>query len=190
MKSTVVIIPYKNDIKFLDILDRILEADGEFNVLVVDNNPHPHLKPMMDEYPVKYIHNGNLGALAGAMNRAIDAIHTKFLVYVCSNHTMIYDNRWLLEMEDAMKEADMGGTLARFDGKNHIQGGVFIARTDKLREVRYDSIKFPFTFMDVYISDEFKKKGFKMIDINCVHSKMGKYKRVMSHKIVHAHIIS
>ncbi len=74
MKATVVIVPYKNDISFLNILDRILEADGKFNVLVVDNNPNNKLSDILVDYPVKYVFNKNEGMLAGAMNLAIGMI--------------------------------------------------------------------------------------------------------------------
>ena len=190
MKATVVIVPYQNDIKFLNILDRILEAEGEFNVLVVDNNPKNKLSDIIRDYPVKYMFNKNKGMLAGAMNLAIGMIDTEYLIYICSNHTHITDNSWLIDMVDAMdkQKADMGGTISPVTrGHNHVQGGVFIARTDKLRETPYNEKKFPFQFMDVYISDKFAEKGYKMIDIHIVHSVMGKPRIRKEQKIIHTH---
>lgn len=190
-RVTIVIIPFKNDIRFFDILDSILESNGEFNVLVVDNNLEPKIKRMVEEYPVKYVHNGNKGQLAGACNLAVRMIDTEYFIYVCSNHLKIYDKDWVdamvKEMDDS--KADIGGTETRFDGKVHIQGGVFIARTEILKKYPYDSINFPFTFMDVALSDTLHNAGAKFLNMRNVKSVMGDYKRTMAHKVVHAHLI-
>lgn len=191
MKATVCIVPYNNNVKFLDILDRVLEADGKFNVIVVDNNKHPVLRLVLDDYPIKYVNNGNKGQLAGACNLAVSMTDTEYFIYVCSNHTEIFFNSWLDDMVSAMDISGVaiGGTVSLVRrGQDHVQGGVFIARTEILKEIPYDSINYPFTFMDVYLSNKIKEAGYEFLDIPIVHSVMGKPRRRNHQKIVHAHI--
>jgi len=192
MKATVVIVPYQNDIKFLNILDRVLEADGEFNVLVVDNNPNNKLSDILEDYPVKYVFNNNKGQLAGAMNLAVSMIDTEYLIYVCSNHTFIVDNSWLNYMVESMDKSDavIGGTVSEVKkGHDHVQGGVFIIKTDILKEIPYDTVNFPFQFMDVYISDKINEHGYKFLNIPLVHSVMGKPRIRKEQKIIHTHLM-
>ncbi len=192
--ATVCLVPYKNNDKFRKTFADVKRVTN--NIIVVDNNREPVLKRECDD--VLYLHNANRGMLAGATNLAVTHCKTKYFVYLCTNHTHIYDDTWLedlIQQMDADPEVVMGGDLLPVGGSVHIQGGIYIAKTIFLSLNPYNVKKFPFSFMDVYISATILKKGLKMKGLKRIKSTMNpwnkfhdeKNRRDKRFKIVHGH---
>ena len=200
---SVCLVPYQNEKKFLTILSSVkktLIPDSE--IIIIDNNPTDKYKLLCEKLNFRYHHNANKGMLAGAMNYAISMAKGKYIVYLCANHIHIYSNDWLSYMVKYMGKLNelyvMGGDVLPFRNNNHVQGGLYIARTAWMKAHPY-SLSFPFTFMDVEISKRIMKDRKKMIKIPLIHSSMFNEWNRRSHdtnmqmkriKIVHSHLIS
>ena len=195
-KATVVLIPYKNRTRFRKILAEVKVITD--NILVIDNNRESIFKSEVSNQGFMYAFNGNAGGLAGATNMAIKLCKTEYLVYLCTNHIHIYDDTWLddlVEQMDALPDnVVMGGDLIPYKGRHHILFR-WIARTDFLKQYPYDAKNYPFSYMDVFMSDKIIKKGFKMVDLERMKSTMAKWNKFSEirnaqnerFKIVHGH---
>jgi len=200
---TIVLVAYKNRSRFSETLKELLKTRGDYNLFVVDNNEYllnkyspaiyhnismeneglkkekKELKKEIDDLNIDYdyIWNGNKGKLAGAMNRAIERINTKYFVYLCSNHIHINDPNWLNNVLDNFRNTSsdivMGGDIRPVEEKIHLQGGCFIGKTEWFKINRYDEENFPFSYMDVYISDKIIEDKKRFIKIDGVISTMG-----------------
>jgi len=80
----------------------------------------------------------------------------------------------------------IGGTLTRSDARSHIQGGVFIDRTETLKQVRYDPVKFPYSWMDQDMSDRLVQAGYDLTHIDGMMSVMG-HLADKNYKVYHSH---
>ncbi len=166
---TVALIPFENKKQFFKTLNRVREAEGDFKITVINNSVEDYMV-----YPCTYRHHKNKFQLAGGTNQAIKLCETKYFVYVCTNHVYFYSNDWLsrmvLELEAKPKIA-LAGTILPYKGKPHVQGGLFIGRTEILKEnlYRYDK---PFRFMDVYMSWRLMEAGYKLGTIKSIYSVM------------------
>jgi len=198
---SICLVPYQNEKSFLTILSsvkRTLIPDSE--VIIIDNNPTNRYKAFCKKFDFIYRHNANKGQLAGATNLAISIAKGKYFIYLCTNHIYIYCPDWLSYMTGYMDRFDeryvMGGDVRPFKNYNHIQGGLYIGRTEWLKAHPY-SPSHPFSYMDVEISKVIMRDRKKMIGIPLIHSSMKGWNK-RSHdtnikirriKIVHAHQI-
>jgi len=199
---SICLVPYQNEKDFLTILSSVrktLIPDSE--IIIIDNNSTDKYRLLCEKFNFVYYHNANKGILAGAMNYAISIAKGKYIVYLCANHIHIYSNDWLSYMVGYMERFNeiyvMGGDVIPFRSRNHVQGGLYIARTAWMKAHPYN-LSFPFTFMDVEISKEIMKDRKKMIKIPLIHSSMFNEWNRRSHdtnmrmkkiKIVHSHLI-
>ncbi len=199
---SICLVPYQNEKSFLTILQsayKTLIPNAE--IIIIDNNPTNRYKLICEKFNFRYYHNANKGQLANATNLAISMAKGKYFLYLCTNHTYIYCNDWLSYMVGYMERYHeryvMGGDVKPFRNHNHIQGGLYIARTAWIKQHPYKG-SYPFTFMDVEISKEIMRDRKKMIKIPLIHSSMHEWNR-RSHdtnmktkmiKIVHAHQIT
>jgi len=201
-KATVVLVAYQNNKTFRKILQKILRADYDnYEIIVVDNNRLPHLKDCCK--PARYFHNRNNGKLAGATNLAARQARCEYIVYVCTNHTIIYSNDWLKYMIEYMEEMRekknyvLGGDLRPEirQRRVHVQGGVFIGLRSWMLKNPYNQRKYPFTLMDVDISRKVARSGAYMLRIPRIFSAMNGWKKrnhrdniiKKKYKIVHSH---
>ena len=165
---TVCLVPFENKKQFFKTLNRVREAEGDFKITVINNSVEDYIV----HPPITYRHHKNKNQLAGATNIAIKLCETKYFVYVCTNDVYFYSNDWLssmvLEMEARPKIA-MGGTVLPYKDKPHVQGGLFIARTDIMKNNLY-KYDYPFRFMDVYMSRRLMEAGYKLGTIKSIYS--------------------
>jgi hypothetical protein len=202
MQVSVCLVPFMNSKRFIKLFELVQKAEKiDFEIIVINNNNSPTYKWISEKPGMKYYHNENKGQLAGAVNKAVSMAEAEFFVYLCTNHIRIFSNDWLYYMVGQIKKYDeryvMGGDVRAFRNANHVQGGLYIARTEWLREHPY-SKEFPFQFMDVEICKKIIKNEKKMFRIPLVHSSMGLWNR-RSHdtnrmtkriKIVHSSTIN
>jgi len=196
-------VPYKNDKNFLTILSSVKKTlIPNSEIIIIDNNPVDIYKSLCDKFNFKYHHNANKGQLAGAVNFAVSIAKGKYFIYLCTNHIYIYCADWLSYMVEYMERFNelyvMGGDVLPFRNKNHVQGGLYIARIAWMKKHPYN-LAYPFTFMDVEISKEIMKDRKKMIKIPLIHSSMFNEWNRRSHdsnmkirriKIAHSHQIN
>ena len=131
-------------------------------------------------------HNRNQGRLAGGTNKAVELAKGRHFVYLCGNHTHIVSPDWLDVLVSGLGNGVIGGTLTRADGRSHIQGGVFVALTETLRQVRYDAVKFPYSWMDQDLSDRLVQAGYDLTHVEGMMSVMG-HLADKNYKIYHSH---
>ena len=187
---TICLVPYKNEKNFYRVLadvEKTIDYDRH-KIMVVDNNSIPLNVP-----GVLYYHHKNRFRLAGATNFAIQHTEDDVFCYLCSNHVRIYADDWADAIEDYIRDHDyaMAGDLQPFSGRKHVQGGVWAGKTAILKRVPYK--QYDFSFMDVWITDELIKRGYKVGRIPFVKSvmaAMSEAERMRSkrkYKIIHSH---
>ncbi len=167
---TVCLVPFENKAQFFKTLNRVRDTEGDFKITVINNS----VKDYMVDPPITYRHHKNKNQLAGGTNQAIKLCETKYFVYVCTNHVYFYSDDWLSSMVaemEARPKIAIAGTVSPYKGKPHVQGGLFIARTDILKEnlYRYDK---PFRFMDVYMSWRLIEAGNNLGTLKGIYSVM------------------
>ena len=199
MKATICLVPFTDKPRFFKILKQVRRAKGiQFEIIVVDNSQTLEIKKHLKKDEI-YISNKNVGKLAGACNKAVARARGEYFVYLCAVHTRIYADDWLSYMVRQMESMDdryvLGGDLRPFGAMKHVQGGVFIGRTDWMRQNPYDAKKHPFTFMDVYITKDAYRQRKKLLKLAKVFSSMKGWsqknhtqnKTKKRFKIVHSH---
>ena len=194
--ASIVLAPFNNNEAFKKVFLQVLTKTNfnfnELELIIIDNNINEEnildIKKFLElyttDYPIKYYNNRNNYQLAGATNKAIELSDSKWFVYLCSNDTYIYHNDWLKSMTEGLSDDDytkgfrIGGTIAHWPNflpnpkdHVHVQGGIFIAFTEYMKNNKY-STKFPFSFMDTNHSAHCIKQGFKLKHIASVFSSM------------------
>ena len=170
MLVTACLVPFENKDQFFKTLNRVRQAEGDFKTIVINNSVEDYIV----HPPITYRHHKNKYQLAGGTNQRIKLTETKYFVYVCTNHVYFYSNDWLMSMVEemeAMPKIAMAGTVLPYKGKPHVQGGLFIARTEILKENLYEYDK-PFRFMDVYMSWRLMERGYKLGTLKSIYSVM------------------
>ncbi|MGH9387236.1 MAG: glycosyltransferase [Vicinamibacterales bacterium] len=168
---TVCIVQHENaaDVRrILGEMERITRSSRTFETIVIHND-----ESMVAHDGCLNYHNRNVGQLAGATNKALELAVGQYFVYLCGSHTHIVSADWLDTLVDGLGDGVIGGTLTRSDGRQHIQGGVFVARTHALRQVAYDPVRFPFSWMDQDISERMIRAGHDLTHIEGMMSVMG-----------------
>jgi glycosyltransferase involved in cell wall biosynthesis len=154
---SIVLCPRENNDSFMRVFNQIVVRTrydfSKLEIIVVDNNTTPGSQKELEEFvtenselcSIKYISNNNEGGIAQACNRAIEAANSRWLVYLSSFDTYIYDPRWLQYMVGNLSEEEyqagyrIAGSLASegyTDGQDlnvHIVGAIFIAFTDYMK---------------------------------------------------------
>lgn len=184
-KTSIVLVPYKNNINFKKVVNQILNKTkyptDSIELIVIDNNTDVTLSTEIRGYlnsiknlPIKYKQNHNIHQLAGATNEAVKLANSHWFVYLCANDIYIYDENWLnylinnLTTEDYAKGYRLAGTIAKWPNylkdsslHFHAQGSIFIAFTEYMKKNKY-SLQHPFSFMDVIYSAKCLEQGFKI----------------------------
>jgi hypothetical protein len=158
---TIVVVPHNNVERLKIRLERDLfptiaaHPNWKFQLVLVNNSDTDEAPvssiPEQDNLEYNYFWPGTNLMYGPAMNLAIKASVYPYLVYICSNHGHMYDPSWIDDLVNPMradnKIAMTGSYYQSGDPSNmgfpahlpqiHIQGGVFGARTEALREFPY-----------------------------------------------------
>lgn len=183
MQASVCVVPYNNTQLFFRLLTQLSQTwFHRRELIVIDNSTNPIHQlairllcySFKERLNVRYYEGRNKKSLSSATNRAVNLSKGKYFIYLCSNHTWIYDPHWLTYMLDEMKssDSDIGGTLSTAV-RPHIQGGIFIAKTAALLEVPFNEKYYPMSLMDVDLSQRFEAQGKRFVQLDRMLSMMG-----------------
>lgn len=195
MQVTICIVQHKNHEQVQRVLNEVSLVDFKhYEVIVIDNNVTDYTPEFNIPQTIKQFRlyrNMNIGQLSGATNQAVLMAEGELFVYLCGNHTHINSSDWLKYMVDCLGDRAMGGTVSPYAvlGRSgmHVQGGCFIAQTKVLKEIRYDEVLYPFSFMDVDMSEQVLKRGYELVDMPLMKSVMGDLPFKNKYKIYHSH---
>jgi len=183
MLASICLVPFNNTQYFFRVMTQLLSTDFiRYETIVIDNSTNPiHriliwaiCKMYKSRLNVRHFRGLNK-SLSSATNRAATIATSKYLVYLCSNHTWIYDNGWLRYMVGEMEknQADIGGTIS-MAVRPHVQGGLFIVKTMTLLSIPFNEKQFPMSFMDVELAQRFEYRKKKFLHLSKVFSIMGR----------------
>ena len=174
-----------------DVLGSLEACDLTGEYLIVDNSPAPTMEAVRlaaEDQRVRFHWNQGYNVyLAGALTTAALQAHGRHFVYCCASHGLINDPTWLSDLIAPL--ADKSNALAGhvqpcefnrvasvpadiIDPQIHVQGGVWSARTQFLREFGF-SHRFPFEFCDVDLSRRCLAAGYQLASIPSIVSIAG-----------------
>ncbi len=160
-------------------------------LLIVDNSPSPTVPALelaaRDERVRVLWNDGYNLYIAGALQRVLRVARGRILIYFCASHGLVRDPTWLADLIAPLADPEVGlaGSVYPCEFKCvaavpediiepelHVQGGVWSARTDLLREIGI-SHRFPFEFCDVDLSRRILAAGYRLASIPTVVSVAG-----------------
>src|SRR6516165_8544985 len=186
---TAVMIAYNNEDKSIERLQRDLlpalalpALDAE--LIVIDNSA---TTAQVDGVQTRYQWQLGKNLMYGpALNLAVDLARHPYLLYVCTNHGHARDVTWSLDLLAPLiadRTVAMTGSLADSGRpenagfspslpRHHIQGGVFAARVDLLREHPYPEGDHECVHWgaDIFECFQLMKTGYMLLDVPTVRS--------------------
>ena len=177
------------------IIDQNLAALGACGhsgeLLIVDNSPMPTIPALelaaRDDRVRLLWNDGHNLYIAGALNRVLRVAQSPKLVYFCASHGLARDPTWLNDILMPLDDPAVGAAgcvlPCQFsavaavpedivDPQHHVQGGVWSARLDVLREIGF-SHRFPFEFCDVDLSRRLLAAGYQLASTATIVSVAG-----------------
>lgn len=195
MKTSIEIcmVAYNNHKQMTRLVSQIINMtdyrdDYQYSYTVFDNSDNlsetEKTKQIVRVLPnIMYKKHGNT-QLADTMNQIVKQCDSDFIIYLCTNDTYIYDSVWLITMVEYMKKNSfvvMGGfihdisydtrAIAASDIYYHIQGGLYIVKTETLKKYPYTD-KYPHAYMDVHWSSLSAGRNEELGSIPGVYSTM------------------
>jgi hypothetical protein len=198
-RVTAVMIAFHNEDAALERLTRDLlpslsshEGRVDSEVLVIDNSASPLMRLAdavegISGIAATYRWNEGRNLLYGpSLNLAVKNSDREFLLYVCASHGRMYDPGWVSDMlapflADADCHVALAGSLypsgppASLGFPDslpwlHIQGGVFVGRTQVLAAHPYPDGPLAHWGSDVYQSLRLAHAGYGLVDVPTVKS--------------------
>ena len=192
---TIVLIPHNNPVKFKTRLDRDIlptiaaHPTWKFQIIIIDNSDEDKRPSynVLSDYNLQYIcmWPGTNIMYGPGMNLAVELSQYPYLVYVCSNHGRMYDPTWIDDLiYPIVKDPKVAMTGSFYSSCNpsdlgfpdhlpqiHIQGGLFGARTETLRDYPYtDDPRWVHWGSDVYQCFQLLNAGFLLYNVPTVKS--------------------
>ena len=195
MNASIVIVQFNNAEFVQRVIKEVSTTDfKDYEVILIDNNTTRFVYDYFVPQEIKQFklyRNYNIGQLAGATNQGIMMSEGKYFVYLCGNHVHINSPDWLTYMVDCLKDRAIGGTVSPYAVPDmsgmHVQGGCFIAQTKLMKEIRYDEVNYPFSYMDCDLSRQFLRRGHELVDMPEMKSVMGNLPNKEKYKVYHSH---
>jgi hypothetical protein len=192
---TIVLVPFNNENRALTRVNRDLVPSlryyrgWSFELIVVDNSER-RLERLAEcvnalPWPSRYLWQEGANLMYGpSLNLAAKLAEHPILLYVCTNHGRMVHPRWIQDLVDPLRTRErvaMSGHtyssppasavgLAYEPKQLHVQGGVFAARTEVLRNCPYDETRFAHWSSDIWMSYRLLQEGFELADVRSVMS--------------------
>lgn len=160
-------------------------------LLILDNSPTPTVEALglAAAYDrVRVVWNQGFNTyIAGALTTGIREARGEALVYLCASHGLVNDPTWLTDLVAPLTDENVAlaghihpcefNRVAAvpediIEPQIHVQGGVWAARTELLREIGF-SHRFPFEFCDVDLSRRCLAAGYQLHSVPSVVSVAG-----------------
>jgi len=170
-----------------------LRLAAEAEVLCVDNSraPSPLVETALAEtgIPSRYEWSGRNLRYAATLNRLVRRASHPYFVYVCLAHCEMRDPSWWKDLVAPLEDPAVGITGCRQDGPwefpaEHIQGGIFAARTEVLRALPF-SPGFPHDFSDIAMSRQLGDEGYRVVDVPAIRNRLPGSPSAEGAKILH-----
>lgn len=190
-----VLIAYNNSDKVKQRLERVVfptataYSNYSFQLIIVDNSNQPLdidlQKVKSARIALVYLQPTTNLMYGPSINLALEHAAHEFIVYICTNHGRMYDTTWLQDMlNPLLKESKAAMTGSTYPSchptkmgfpahlpHEHIQGGVFAAKTAILRKYNYTSdARWVHGGSDIYQSYQLMKAGYKLVSVPSVKS--------------------
>ncbi len=192
---TIVLIPHNNPDTFRTRLERDIlptiaaHPDWKFQIIIIDNSDKDKRLSynVLSDYDLQYIcmWPGTNVMYGSGLNLAVGLSQYPYLVYVCSNHGRMYDPTWIDDLVSPLAADAKVAMTGSFYGSCkpidlgfpahlppiHIQGGLFGARTETLKNHPYSTDpRWVHWGSDVYQCFELLNAGFLLYDVPTVKS--------------------
>ncbi len=147
-------------------------------ILCVDNSRSPsklvEARLAASGYPFRYDWSRRNLKYSATLNRLVAQAGHPYFVYVCLAHCELRDPSWWKDLLAPLEDPSVGMSGCRQDGPwefpaEHIQGGVFAARTEVLRALPY-SPAYPHDFSDIDMSQRLGDEGYRLADVTSVRN--------------------
>ena len=169
-----------------------LEAcDLSGELLIVDNTPSPTGEAQQLAATAARVHHlwneGYNIFIGGGLTKAVQHANCDAFVYLCASHGRQNDPTWLSDMIAPLVDPQVGlaghvhpcefNRVAAVpedicEPQIHVQGGLWSARTDTLREIGF-SHRFPFEYCDVDLSRRMLAAGYALVTVPSIVSVAG-----------------
>lgn len=190
---SIVLCPRENNDSFIRVFNQIVIRTrydfSQLEIIVVDNNTDPVAKNEIAEFvrensevcSMTYLDNSNDGGIAQGCNRAIEVADSRWLLYMSSTDTYIYDPRWLQYMVGNLSEDDydagyrIAGCLAsEVESPSpqdviHVKGAVFIAFTEYMKSNPFAADSTPERY-DIDHSKRCVELGYQLKNLPRIYS--------------------
>jgi hypothetical protein len=158
--------------------DRILAGLGflppQSEILCVDNSasPSPALERALGR-GYEWSGGKNL-RYAASLNRLVARASHPYFIYACLGHCEMRDASWWRDLLAPLADPNCALTGSLRPGPweyaaEHIQGGIFAARTELLRKYPF-SDRYPHDFSDIAQSEALRREGYHLADVPGVQS--------------------
>jgi hypothetical protein len=154
-----------------------LELAAEAEILCLDNSavPSPTLREALAATGVSFRYEWNEGKnlrYAATLNRMVELARFPNFVYVCLAHSEMRDPSWWQDLVTALEDPRhaMAGALQPGPWEfpvDHIQGGVFAARTETLRAFPFSS-RYPHDYSDIGQSEALRRAGLALASVKSI----------------------
>lgn len=160
-------------------------------LVVMDNSPSPIVEALalcQARPGCRYVWNQGYNIyIAGALNTAVRLAQATKVLYFCASHGLQNDPTWIADLIEPLDNPSVGAAGSVLpcqfdrvaavpediiDPQHHVQGGVWAARTELLREIGF-SHRFPFEFCDVDLSRRLIAAGYELASLPTIVSVAG-----------------
>ncbi len=209
---SLVLIPFRSSERAMTRIERDIAPTLEAcrlpaELIVVDNSsrPSPLILSTLAAAGVPHIYRwlGRNDQYGPAINWAAQVARFDRLIYVCAEHGRMLHPSWLPDIIAPLEDERVGmagciqpsgdaprkvGDIARQPGvrDEHIQGGIFAARTATLRTQPY-SAEYAHLYSDLWISAAMQARGLQLVHVPSIISLWRKPARRLPEGIAWVH---
>lgn len=188
---TAVMVPYNNEdgtlLRLAGLAHALRYCELDAELIVIDNGDSYSARiaaAVADSgIPGRYCWQNENLMYGPGINEAVRLAKHPRLIYVCSNHGESRDPTWPLDLLAPLADEGvaMAGTIAHSGPPEpfgyasgtpqwHVQGGVYAARADVLRDHPYPEGEHAHSGSDVHLCFELVTLGYRLVDVPTIRS--------------------